>query len=825
MPGAPVRPLVTAVPPGELTVPATACRAGISYCIGGSYGACIGEVRPTPESCNGIDDDCNGAIDDGLGNISCGVGACKNTVAACVSGLPNTCTPLPGSVGETCGDSIDNNCNGIVDEGCGCTYVSPLGNDSTGTGAASLPFLTISKAITAAGTNGLPLQVCVGGTATCAGTPATATYTESVQMRDGVSVLGGYSPVGATSWVRANGCTTAIQAVDTDGLVFGHNVTTPTTLDGFVVNGFASGVNAAILVDGSTGAIIQNVTVNGGAGTDSAGIIVQRGGGTRATPLIRDAAINGGTGSSTAIGVSVVDSAPTLSRNCSTFDGAGRCTSWGCFNATRFVRGRTSGNGTAGSKTYAVNLQDGAGTVIDTSALCSFDGQGDVAGLHITGSSAGILIRQNQIVAPGGMTANVNGVGVWMEACGGASPWIVDNSVIAGQSRTLGGRADGIRAVGDCHPRIDRNQRIVGGEESANNDAIGVYCARDPNSSVSSRCTILDNVAIQGSSAGFPPTATGVRCDAGACARLERNGISGNRGVNTFGVVLNGASTFVDRNVIEAGCTTGAGVGLLSIDAPARVQNNVIRGASSCTPTGGTLRSPTSTDAARVQIGRALTEIDLHSNTLLAVGGSGVACVGRALAFEVLGAATPGGPRGVVRNNILHAGVCATTFGLVGGRRHRGSAHPREQRHLVFDAADRPLPRRRNDRSHRHRRSQRARRHHRRGEHLERPSLHRRDELSHHRRLSLSQHRNRIRRRGLRLGERPATARRHFRHRRRRVSPVASHVHRPHPQRADRWPGSRSLPPQSKAGDNQDHEKVGSLFVRACHRLRPRRCR
>ena len=162
-------------------------------------------------------------------------------------------------------------------------------------------------------------------------------------------------------------------------------MTTPTTLDGFVVNGQAAGSNAAITVDVSTGAVIQNVTVNGGAGTNSVGILVQRGGGTRATPLIRDAAINGGTGTSSAIGVSVVNSSPTLSRNCSAFDSAGRCTSWGCFNATRFVRGRTSGNGAAGAQTYAVRLQDGAGTVIDTSALCSSDGQGDVAGLRISG--------------------------------------------------------------------------------------------------------------------------------------------------------------------------------------------------------------------------------------------------------------------------------------------------------------------------------------------------------------------------------------------------------------------------------------------------------
>jgi len=37
-----------------------------------------------------------------------------------------------------------------------------------------------------------------------------------------------------------------------------------------------------------------------------------------------------------------------------------------------------------------------------------------------------------------------------------------------------------VRAIGNCHPVVDSNVIIVGGEESTNNDANGVLCGRDP---------------------------------------------------------------------------------------------------------------------------------------------------------------------------------------------------------------------------------------------------------------------------------------------------------------------------------------------------------
>ncbi len=273
------------------------CQAGTQQCQSGAWGPCTTEMTPVFESCNGTDDDCDVAIDNGLGNITCGTGACQQTTTACAGGTLGTCTPGSPSA-ETC-DGIDNDCDGAVDEdACNCVHVAPTGNDNN-PGTAVLPKRTIGAAIAVAGSAGLPNVVCVAADAACS---AGANYDEAVTMRSGVHVYGGYQPIG-TTWPRVASCITRIRAQDQRGVYFDASVTAATILDGFAITAGNVAVNAAVTVEGSTGAVVNKNIIIGGAGTTSYGVNVIGSGGTAATPTLSNNAITGGSGSTMAVGV------------------------------------------------------------------------------------------------------------------------------------------------------------------------------------------------------------------------------------------------------------------------------------------------------------------------------------------------------------------------------------------------------------------------------------------------------------------------------------------------------------------------------------------
>ena len=146
-----------------------ACADGTRDCnaSGTAWGTCTGEVLPSEETClTPVDDDCDGSVNE-LGGVGC---ACvPASTASCYSGPPGTegvgaCTagtqecdamgtgygPCQGSVGpspDVCTDSIDNNCNGVVNDGyttladgCVCypgatttCYEGPSGTNHVGT--------------------------------------------------------------------------------------------------------------------------------------------------------------------------------------------------------------------------------------------------------------------------------------------------------------------------------------------------------------------------------------------------------------------------------------------------------------------------------------------------------------------------------------------------------------------------------------------------------------------------------------------------------------------------------------------------------------------
>jgi putative metal-binding protein/CARDB protein len=101
------------------------CQTGLQTCIDGIWNnECVGEITPTVETCDDLDNDCDGTIDEELTQqTTCGIGACENTkgIETCNLGLwiNDTCNPFKKAKAENniekCNDNIDNDCDSKSD--------------------------------------------------------------------------------------------------------------------------------------------------------------------------------------------------------------------------------------------------------------------------------------------------------------------------------------------------------------------------------------------------------------------------------------------------------------------------------------------------------------------------------------------------------------------------------------------------------------------------------------------------------------------------------------------------------------------------------------
>jgi hypothetical protein len=151
-------------------------------------------------------------------------------------------------------------------------------------------------------------------------------------------------------------------------------------------------------------------------------------------------------------------------------------------------------------------------------------------------------------------------------------------------------------------------------------------------------------------------TVGALRCEGAGCATVSGNVILGGNDRDAVAVALVGADPLLDRNRIEGGCGTRTVTGVWLESSSARLQNNRILGGQCA---GGEVAV---FSGLHLVSSGASDSPDVHSNDIEPAGLS-TDCQSIGVLVEP-GSGADNATAGVLRNNILSAGVCNRRFAI-----------------------------------------------------------------------------------------------------------------------------------------------------------------
>jgi fibro-slime domain-containing protein/LPXTG-motif cell wall-anchored protein len=128
------------------------CAFGAEVCTDGAWGSCSGNIEPGTELCNGLDDDCDSLIDEDFNigqTCAVGIGSCETAGQnVCTQDHSSAeCSAQPGQPGTEICNGLDDDCDGVIDEGdvcvqegiCGDGDVNSEGEQCDGTDMGQAP--------------------------------------------------------------------------------------------------------------------------------------------------------------------------------------------------------------------------------------------------------------------------------------------------------------------------------------------------------------------------------------------------------------------------------------------------------------------------------------------------------------------------------------------------------------------------------------------------------------------------------------------------------------------------------------------------------------